>query len=62
MLRTQASTADIPVMFLTGKGDKESVMAVMSLKPSGYLLKNITKEDLRAKIHKFFASQSSKNQ
>ena len=62
MIRTQASTADIPVMFLTGKGDKESVMAVMSLKPSGYLLKNIKKEDLRAKIHKFFASQPSKNQ
>ena len=33
MLRSEPSTSDIPVMFLTVKSDKESVMQVLSLKP-----------------------------
>ena len=40
-------TKNIPVMFLTGKGDKESIMKVLSLKPAGYLLKTIERAKLR---------------
>ncbi len=60
MIRSDASIADVPVMFLTGKGDKESIMKVLSLKPAGYLLKTISRMDLRENIANFFASQLGK--
>lgn len=46
MLRQEEETMDIPVIFLTGIGTKESVRRVMSLKPSGYILKSTTRDDL----------------
>jgi CheY-like chemotaxis protein len=55
MLRADEETRNIPVMFLTGKSDKESVMAVVSLKPEGYFLKNIEKNELLGKLKEFFA-------
>ena len=54
MLRNDEETKNIPVMFLTGKSDKESVMAVVALKPEGYFLKNIQKEELLEKLQEFF--------
>ena len=60
MIRSDAPTADIPVMFLTGKGDKESIMKVLSLKPAGYLLKTIDKKGLLENIGNFFLSEVSK--
>ena len=54
MLRSDPDTSSIPVMFLTGKGDKQSVMAVVSLKPEGYFLKNIHKEELLEKLDEYF--------
>ena len=41
MIRTETEFADIPVIFLTSRGDKESVLEVMALKPEGYLLKTM---------------------
>ena len=57
MIRSDVSTADLPVMFLTGKGDKESIMKVLALKPVGYQLKTITKDQLRKNIADYFLSQ-----
>lgn len=54
MLRSDDETKIIPVMFLTGKSDKESVMAVVSLKPEGYFLKTIQKDELLEKLGEFF--------
>ena len=54
MLRSDDETKDIPVMFLTGKSDKESVMEVVALKPEGYFLKTIEKQDLLNNLEKFF--------
>lgn len=54
MLRSDEETKRIPVMFLTGKSDKESVMAVVSLKPEGYFLKTIQKDELLEKLKEFF--------
>ena len=54
MLRSDPETSSIPVIFLTGKSDKESVMAVVELRPEGYFLKNIKKEDLLEKLKEFF--------
>lgn len=55
MLRSEEDTKEIPVIFLTGKGDKESVMSVVSLKPEGYFLKGIQKEELLQKLNEYFA-------
>ena len=54
MLRSDEETKRIPVIFLTGRGDKESVMSVMSLKPQGYLLKTISRSELLEKLAGFF--------
>ncbi|MCR4589087.1 MAG: response regulator [Lachnospiraceae bacterium] len=54
MLRSEEETKNIPVIFLTGKSDKESVMAVVALKPEGYFLKSIGREELLEKINEFF--------
>ena len=54
MLRSDPDTASIPVIFLTGKGDKKSVMAVVALKPEGYFLKGIQKDELLEKLQEYF--------
>ena len=60
MLRSEPSTSNIPVMFLTVKSDKESVMQVLSLKPDKYLLKTMPPADLVANIDEFFERQKIK--
>jgi len=54
MLRSDDETRNIPVMFLTGRGDKESVMRVLSLKPEGYFLKTIEKKELLQNLEEYF--------
>ena len=54
MLRSDEETKSIPVMFLTGKGDKKSVMAVVELKPEGYFLKGIEKDELLKNLQDYF--------
>lgn len=55
MIRSEMEFADIPVIFLTSKGDRESVMQVMALKPDGYLLKTLPPEEIRQSVDNFFA-------
>jgi len=57
MLRSEEETRNIPVMFLTGKGDKQSVMQVLALKPEGYFLKTIERQELLENLEKFFAGR-----
>lgn len=57
MIRNETSTSDIPVIFLTSKSDKESVLKVVSLKPDGYLLKTKTPDEIRMAIADFFESK-----
>ncbi len=54
MIRSDETLKDIPVIFLTGKSDKDSVMQVVGLKPEGYLLKSISREELMERLHRFF--------
>ena len=61
MLRSEPATSSIPVMFLTVKSDKESVMQVLSLKPEKYLLKTMRPAELLANIDEFFEQQKIKN-
>lgn len=60
MLRSEKETMDIPVIFLTGRGDTESIQMVMALKPSGYLLKTKPKEYIKKAIDGFFAQLNGK--
>lgn len=56
MIRSDEDIADIPVVFLTGRGDAESVKKVMSLKPRGYLLKTMPEADIKKFIDGLFAN------
>lgn len=47
MIRSDEEIADIPVVFLTSRGDADSVKKVMSLKPRGYLLKSMPEADIK---------------
>ena len=42
------------MIFLTGKGDRESVVKVLALKPDGYLLKSTDKATLLKSLEDFF--------
>ena len=44
----------IPVIFLTGKGDRESVLKVLALKPEGYLLKTLSRDQILKSVDDFF--------
>ncbi|MCR4690758.1 MAG: response regulator [Lachnospiraceae bacterium] len=59
MLRNDEETRNIPVIFLTGKNDKNSVIAVMQLKPDGYFLKTIERKELLDKLDEFFVLHRS---
>ncbi|MCR5585241.1 MAG: response regulator [Lachnospiraceae bacterium] len=54
MLKSDYETKNIPVIFLTGKSDKASVMEVVALKADGYLLKSIEREELLKQLFEFF--------
>lgn len=57
MIRTETEFCDIPVIFLTGKNDKESIMKVLELKPEGYLLKSMEPNQIIQAIDDFFAKR-----
>lgn len=60
MIHNEKNTADIPVVFLTGKGDRESVRKVMALKPEGYLLKSMPDAEIKKYIDGLFAKRDGK--
>lgn len=57
MIRSETDMANTPVFFLTGRGDRESVKNVVSLKPDGYLLKTMPDEEIKKSIDDFFAKR-----
>jgi DNA-binding NarL/FixJ family response regulator len=57
MIRSEHNAKEIPIIFLTGKSDKESVMRVMSLRPQGYLLKSLSKEEITEAVDNFFETK-----
>lgn len=59
MIRTETEFSDIPVIFLTSKGDKDSVMQVMALKPDGYLLKTMPPEQIKKSVDEFFEKRKA---
>ena len=59
-IRNTQAIKDLPVIFLTAKDDKESVMKVVSLKPEKYLLKSMPKEKLIGAIDDFFITYANR--
>lgn len=57
MIRTESDFSNIPVIFLTSKGDRESILKVMALKPEGYLLKTLRPEHIIQAVDEFFVKQ-----
>ena len=60
MIHSEGEFADIPVIFLTGKQDRESIMKVMNLKPAGYLLKTMKPLEIIKYVDDFFEKQKGK--
>ena len=58
MIRTETEFCDMPVIFLTSKNDRASIMEVMQLKPEGYLLKSMEPQQIVQAIDDFFAKRS----
>ena len=62
MIRTDPEFSDMPIIFLTGKSDKESVQKVMALKPDGYLLKTMPPDQIRRAVAEFFERKKAKDE
>ena len=60
MLKEDAETRNIPVMFLTGKNDRDLVVKAVDMRPEDYILKSIPKKDLMDKLEDFFKRYKEK--
>lgn len=60
MIREAGEFSDIPIIFLTGRQDKYSIMQVMNLKPDGYLLKTMKPAEIIKYIDDFFEKRKAK--
>lgn len=58
MIRGEEEFADTSVIFLTGRGDVESIRQVMSLSPEGYMLKTTKPEEIKNSIEVFFKKKT----
>ena len=48
--RSMSSTKNIPVFFLTGQTDADTISECLALHPAGYLVKPVAKAALLAKM------------
>ena len=56
-LRSNPESAEIPIIFLTGKNEKDEVFRILEFKPDGYLLKSSSKDALLDAIHRLFSER-----
>lgn len=54
MIRDDADCASIPVIFLTGNGNKDTIVELMAHNVSGYLLKSLPAEEIVKYVDDFF--------
>lgn len=59
MIRSEAEFTNIPVIFLTGKNDMDSIQQVLALKPEGYILKTTKPEQIVQMIDEFFMKKKT---
>ncbi len=58
-IRSNPSNERVPIIFLTGRNDKEGVMKILENKPDGYLLKSMSHTALLDALERFFAESSA---
>lgn len=61
MIRADEDYDKIPIFFLTGKNDKESIAQVTVLRPAGYLLKTLAPAKIVKAIDDFFENQKEEH-
>lgn len=54
MIRSEEQMKDIPIMFLTAKGDRQTISEVLSLNPESYLLKSLPQSAIVSAVDNFF--------
>lgn len=54
MLKNDSQTQNIPVFFLTGNSERDSVLEILKLNPEGYLLKTFDRKALLTRLEEFF--------
>jgi len=54
MIRSESDVSDIPVIFLTGRSDRDAVEKIIPLKPQGYMVKNMPPEEIKKNIDNYF--------
>lgn len=54
MIRSEKEFANIPIIFLTSRVDRESVKKVIQHKPQGYLSKSLSPELIKKEVDRFF--------
>ena len=59
IMRSESEFSNIPVIFLTGKNDKESIRQVLGLKPEGYILKTTKPDQIVEMIDEFFMKKKA---
>lgn len=55
LIQKEENGIDVPVVFVTGVNEKERIMAALKLKPEGYLVKPVKREDLLEMVQQIFA-------
>lgn len=61
MIRAEKDFADIPVIFLTSRVDRNSVKKVIELKPEGYLSKSLQPADVKKEVDHFFEKMAKRS-
>lgn len=59
MIRSESEFSNVPVIFLTSKNDRDSVLSVSNLKPEGYLLKTMPPAQIVKTIDDFFEKKKA---
>ena len=57
MIRSETAFGDVPVMFLTGRADANTVSKIIPMKPEGYMLKTLKPADIKKTIDNYFKRQ-----
>lgn len=57
MIRSEKAFEDIPVIFLTGRVDRDGISRVLPLKPQGYLLKSAKAPEIKKSIDAYFQTE-----
>lgn len=50
ILRKREETRNTPVVFLTSVSEKDKIISILGLKPQGYLVKPVSREELLSRV------------